>query len=500
MRQKFEQQITLGTTAIPDVKINLKSRDELPPILMALQYIFITPELNSQIFKLLEEKVCNNKKKTGRKGMDLWHILCLAIIRHGCSTNWDKIEDWSNEHRTIRQIMGVCKGVLDEDECNKITFNRQTIMDNVSFIDEKMLEDINLIVVKSGHKLFKKKEEPKELSLKTDSYAVESNVHFPTDLNLLWDSMRKCLDVIVQLQEKTGLKGWREVKSWRSKFKSQFRSTSTIVFKGKDENKKKSQVSAYLNMALQLKERCEAIIKTPPITINTISNIEFILHSLGHYCHYVTLFCDQIERRLIKGETIPANEKVFSIFEPYTEWLTKGKLNKKVELGMLLNVTTDENNLIVDYKVMEKERDVAQVAPLIERIEKNFPEYKIKSASFDKGFYSKSNKEVLENSKIEQSVLPKRGRHSREDKERESTVEYKAIRNQHSAIESNINMLEHHGLNRCPDKGKKHFKRYVGLSILAYNLHIIGNCLIEKEKTKKEKSDKRKSYYKKQAA
>src|SRR5215210_3792673 len=80
MRQRFEQQINLRTVAISDVKFPLKSRDELPPVLMALQYIFVSPELNEKVFALLEKKVCGNKKKTGRKGMDLWHILVLAVV------------------------------------------------------------------------------------------------------------------------------------------------------------------------------------------------------------------------------------------------------------------------------------------------------------------------------------------------------------------------------------------------------------------------------------
>lgn len=107
MRQRFEQQMNLRTVAIADVKFPLKSRDELPPVLMALQYIFITPVLNEKVFELLEKKICNGKKKTGRKGMDLWHILVLAVVRNACGTNWDTLETWSNHHELVRRVMGV---------------------------------------------------------------------------------------------------------------------------------------------------------------------------------------------------------------------------------------------------------------------------------------------------------------------------------------------------------------------------------------------------------
>jgi len=101
-----------------------------------------------------------------------------------------------------------------------------------------------------------------------------------------------------------------------------------------------------------------------------------------------------------------------------------------------------------------------------------------------------------------QVVLPKRGRHNKEDKERESSKSFKQLRRAHSAVESNINMLEHHGLNRCVDKGLPGYKRNVGLSVLAYNLHIIGNHLIEQQTRKEEKSaeDKMRYLNKKQAA
>ena len=75
-----------------------------------------------------------------------------------------------------------------------------------------------------------------------------------------------------------------------------------------------------------------------------------IITGLEKYKNYITKFTDQIERRLLKGESIAAEEKIFSIFEEHTEWITKGKLNKKVELGHLLLITTDQHQYIIDYK------------------------------------------------------------------------------------------------------------------------------------------------------
>jgi IS5 family transposase len=486
MRQRFEQQITLGTVAIADVNIPVNSRDELPAVLKALQYIFIMPDLNDKVFKLLEEKIVLGKKKTGRTGMDLWHVLVLAVVRHATATNWDKLAHWSNFDELLRQVMGVHNTRFSEAE--RITFKYQSIIDNVSLIDEKLLRDINQLVVDAGHKMLKKKgDEAQELELKSDSFVVETNIHFPTDLNLLWDSIRKSFDMVGALQELAPVKGWRKIHFWRSAYKSLFRGTSQIVFKGKDEHKKKVAAQTYLDAALDLKASCEIIIKSPPVVSGSQDVISAIINGLRGYCDYVGKFCDQIERRLIKGEVIPPEEKIYSIFEPYTEWITKGKLDKKVELGLLMLVTTDQHQFIVDYKVMEKERDHAQVKGLVARLSENYPAAKITSHSFDKGFFSKENKTTLDQGQAGKAILPKKGKHSKADKERESDPEFKRLRRRHSAVESNINALEHNGLNRCMDKGIIHFKRYVGLSVLAYNLHIMGNELLEADRRKEKR-------------
>ncbi len=487
MRQRFEQQMNLRTVAIAGVKFSLKSRDELPPVLMALQYIFVTPELNEKVFALLEKKICSGKKKTGRKGMDLWHILVLAVVRQACSTNWDTLETWANHHELVRRVMGVHATAFIEEE--KIEFAYQTILDNVSLVDEALLYEINQLVADAGHKLVEKKDD-EALQLKTDSYAVETNVHFPTDLNLLWDSVRKCLDMIEKLIEMTDVKGWRKVKYLRKSLKSLFRVTSQHVFKGKNEQQKKQYVKQYLLQVRILKERVEELIKNPPARLGNEKQILLIITMLQHYKDYLPKFTDQIERRLIKGEKIPSEEKVYSIFEEHTEWISKGKLNKKTELGHLVLITTDEYQFIVDYKVMEKQKDAKQVSDLCERIKKNFAGSKLYSHSFDKGFWSKDNYGTLQSAAIEQPILPKRGRHNQEDKARERSSAFKKLRNEHSAVESNINMLEHHGLNRCMDKGLRGYKRCVGLSVLAYNLHILGNALKAKEQAAEAKREK----------
>ena len=139
---------------------------------------------------------------------------------------------------------------------------------------------------------------------------------------------------------------------------------------------------------------------------------------------------------------------------------------------------------------MERQRDASQVKGLYERMTKQYPDKKINSHSFDKDFWSKDSLATLQDAGITQVVLPKKGWHSKEDKQRESEANFKQLRHAHSAVESNNNMLEHHGLNRCMDKGLHGYKRCVGLSVLAYNLHLLGNAIKAKELAEKHKREK----------
>jgi len=140
----------------------------------------------------------------------------------------------------------------------------------------------------------------------------------------------------------------------------------------------------------------------------------------------------------------------------------------------MLAITTDQYNLIVDYRIMEHQSDSEMVRPIVEELTS---QYNIVSWSFDKGYWHKDNKALLEEY-VEKVVMPKKGKCNRLEQEEENQRQFKLLRNKHSAVESNINELEHRGLDRCPDRGHGHFKRYVGLAVSAYNLRRIGQELI----------------------
>jgi len=106
---------------------------------------------------------------------------------------------------------------------------------------------------------------------------------------------------------------------------------------------------------------------------------------------------DLLERRLIKQETIPSSEKIYSIFEPHRVDKSKGKLNKEVELGHNILICSDQNGFIVSHKVIEKQHNSSLVKAHTDKLTAKYGT-QIQSMSFDKGFYSLVNKALLERS------------------------------------------------------------------------------------------------------
>lgn len=177
MRRRFEVQLALGRTPIERVTLPLKSRDELPPILAALQWIFQTPEINEQIFALLEARLLRGKKATGRPGLDLWHILVLGVVRLGLDCDYDRLEDMANHHTLLRQVLGLNPIRTPEEK----PFHYKTLSQNVCLVDEDLLAQINAIVVAHGREVFKKKASPRSFGLRpTATYWKPMCIILPT--------------------------------------------------------------------------------------------------------------------------------------------------------------------------------------------------------------------------------------------------------------------------------------------------------------------------------
>jgi len=295
--------------------------------------------------------------------------------------------------------------------------------------------------------------------------------------------MRKVIYLIATLCTIWSLSDWRQSKHNIKTLKRLFRKAQQLKRSTSKDEKKKAKRDELIKVAHQeYIDTANMFLGKTRLTMEKGSGggpkalaLAFVIEN---FLKHAERQIEQIHRRVILDEKIPHSEKVFSIFEEHTEWISKGKAGVPVELGLKVCVLEDQYGFILHHRVMEHETDDQVAVPMVEEAKKKFPS--LKSCSFDKGFHSPANqKDLLQH--IDNVILPKKGKLSLKDKQREHSKDFIEARHQHSAIESAINALEVHGLDRCPDHGLHGFKRYVSLAVLARNIQQLGVKIREKQ-------------------
>ena len=477
MRKVVDLQMKFGQASIANIEFDLRSRDEIPKLLQGLQQIYCNPKIREQVFKILEGIIPKDTDSdNGRPGMDLWKIFVLGTLRLCCNWDYDKLMEIANNHRILRQMLG--HGILDQD----YNYALQTLKDNVSLLTPEVLDKINQVVVKHGHKLVGKKD-GEDLKGSCDSFVVETDVHHPTDINLLLDAIRKTIIFIMRLCRQLNIVGWRQGLNNLRKIKRYFRKAQQMKRStSKDKEKRAKREQLIINAHIAYLGLVQSILDKSKESIVVLQSFDIVIQlkiqEIEKYIAHAERQIDQIRRRVVEGETIPHHEKIFSIFEEHTEWIVKGKAGISQELGLKVCVVKDQYGFILHHRVMQNETDDQIAIPMIEATKKRFSDFT--SCSFDKGFHSPRNQEELA-AILDKVILPRKGKLSAINKKVEESEEFIQAKRKHSAVESSINALENHGLDRCPDHGINSFKRYVALAVVARNIQIIGHILQQKE-------------------
>ena len=147
-----ETESSLSSIHIEDIKIDTKSRDDIPALLLGLQAIYSSPDTRERLIDLLDSKVAPTmRSEADRHGMTHWQILVLGVLQVGLDCDWDRLQTFANEMNTIRQMLG-----LDPRMDDDVQFERQTLIDNVSLLTPAILHDVNALVVATGHAVVRK--------------------------------------------------------------------------------------------------------------------------------------------------------------------------------------------------------------------------------------------------------------------------------------------------------------------------------------------------------
>ncbi len=479
MRKPIKRQRSIGSIDIGEVEFDTDCRHEIVPILEGLQYIYSHPVLLKKALKLIEQDTLGDKsKERGAGGMEYWEILVLACIRQGCNLNYDALQDLANNHTVLRQMLGL--GDLD-----KKRYTRSTLQGNIARISEDTLEKISQLVIDEGHKLC-----PRAIErVRIDSYVMKTNIHYPTDARFILDGIGKMLNLVCRLVILFPVLVGYQQGHWWVGAKKLCRSIQRLAAQEKESytEKMKGFYRELIEHTHRLTIRCEETIEGAKKQLNRKGTkvdsvrVKSLISELEQCIELTRKACYLAERRVILEEQIPHDEKIFSLFEPHTELINRGKSPYPIEFGHPILIIQDRVGFILKAQIMDHTTEKEVVVPTLRQLQQYY-EGKIKAVSSDKGFYSHDN--IIELQKIIPLVcFPKPGKLSEEDKQRESAPEFGKVRKWHSGIESAIHALgTGNGLALCRDKKYEGYRRYLALGVLARNVQVLGSLLLKKAK------------------
>jgi IS5 family transposase len=474
MRLAFDPQRRLDCPPIEEVKLNLNCRDEIIPILRALQHIYSDGQRRREILDVVGKDVNRtSSRKHGRPGMDYWQIIVLAAVRLGCNLDYDKLQDLAEQHRNLRLLMGI------GDWQEEVDFDWRRIQDNLTHLRPETLKKINQAVVATGHELKPKAVE----AVRGDTFVVETNIHHPTESTLIGDGLRKVVKLAAALAEEPGLPGWRQHEHWLKNIRKLVQKIGRASrAKGQGSERLRPGYEELLARAKELLERARQLVADLSFRVEPAG--ELTVAQMRELLHYVTLtekVCDNARRRVLEEETVANSEKIFSIFEPHTELIKRGKQPVPIQFGHNVLVIEDAVGFIAEYEVVANGvLDQDLVVPAMTRLQKRL-QGKIKHASFDRAFHTPENQEKLAEI-VRYPCIPEKGQERGRRQQEGATVAFRKARKNHPGVESAINALQTgNGQKRCRDKSKRGFERYVGLGILGRNLQVLGKLLLAQD-------------------
>jgi hypothetical protein len=365
-----------------------------------------------------------------------------------------------------------------------VDFDWRRIRDNLCHLRPETLTEINHLVVAAGHKLA-----PEAVkAVRGDTFVVETNIHHPTESSLIGDGLRKVLPLTAELAEQHGLSGWRQhehiLKNVR-KLVQRIGRASRAKGKGGPERLKKLY-RELLDLAKELVKRAEQLLVSMAFQVEDYSEILSAsamppAMRLQHYLGLTRKVCDTATRRVLLGETVPHAEKIFSIFEPETELIKRGKQAKPIQYGHNVLLIEDAVGFICFYQVVGKGvLDQDLVVPVMKKLQRRVGG-KIQRASFDRSFHTPENQQGLAEI-VRTPCIASKGQEKGRKQQKEGTVAFRKARQNHPGVESAIGAMQAgNGLERCRDKTDRGYERYVGLGVLGRNLHTLGKLLLAQD-------------------
>ena len=405
---------------------------------------------------------------TGRDGITPAQTLRSLILMR--VKNWDyrELRERINDGLTLRTFTDFdCHRVPKHDAFNR-AFNRLT---------PATMQAINQAVVQTAVQLGL--EDGKQS--RVDTTVVETDIHFPTDATLLWDTVRTVTRLIEDLHETLprGVQGFtNRTRSARRRMQALERMTAQ-----ERHTQQEPKYRELLGITGQVLENARQVIKKAGrikgMDVMEQATVDQLCKEITAYCELGDRVIGQTRRRVIDGEQVPSEEKVYSIFESHTDLIKRGKARKPVEFGHKVFLAESAQGLITDYQVLDgNPADTTQVRPSLERHRQTFhcaPDL----YAGDRGFYSAENLDECQKAGVNQVSIPQRGGQKTAEREAlERSPAFKKGQRFRVGIEGRISVLfRGRGMKRCRAQGRERFEVLVGAAVLANNLLRIAEML-----------------------
>jgi IS5 family transposase len=407
----------------------------------------------------LHDLISNIKKKgTGANGMTAEQVVRSGIIKQKESYSYEELDFHLADSRCYRNF---CKlGITHKG------FKKSALCNNIKAISPESWEAINIILVEDADK----NGIEKGRKVRIDCTVVSSNIHDPADSDLLWDSVR----VLTRIMAKAK----KEFSSLNFPYQDHTKRAKRRMLGVMNAKNKKVRNDKYMDL-LRVTRKTIGYAKAAATELKTyvtrevqqMALSEKLSHELDRYIELVLQVVNQTERRIVKDESVPASEKVVSIFEPHTDIIVKDR--RDTFYGHKVCLTGGSSNLILDCVILEgNPADSTLSDQMFDRQKDIYGRYPLKAA-LDGGFASKTNLKSAKKKGIKDVCFAKGRGLEEEDMCRSSWV-YKTLRNFRAGIESSISWLKRgFGLGRCLWKGFSSFKSYVWSAIVSANLVTI---------------------------
>lgn len=405
---------------------------------------------------------------TGRGGITPAQTLRSLILMR--VKNWDyrELRERINDGFTLRTFAGFDSRRVPKHDAFNRAFNR---------ITPATMRAINQAVVQAAVQLGL--EDGKQL--RVDTTVAETNIHFPTDATLLWDTVRTVTRLVEDLQEilPRGVPGFtNRTRSARRRMQALER-MSAQERQTQQEPKYRELLRITEQVLANARQVVQKTARVKGIDVVAGAAVEQLRQQIAGYCQLGDRVIDQTRRRVIGGEQVPAEEKVYSIFEPHTDLIKRGKARKPVEFGHKVFLAESAQGLITDYQVLDgNPADTSQVQASLERHQQVFHRAPDLYAA-DRGFYSAENLDECQQAGVSQVSIPQRGGQKTTEREAlERSPAFKKGQRFRAGIEGRISVLfRGRGMKRCRAQGRERFEVLVGAAVLANNLLRIAELL-----------------------